>query len=43
MPDMTRLDDGFPVIGEIPKCSDILVCKWRVVFTFLSSIILNTL
>ena len=26
---MTGLDDGFPVIGEIPKCSDILVCKWR--------------
>ena len=29
MLDMTGLDDGFPVIGEIPKCSDILVCKWR--------------
>ena len=25
MLDMTGLDDGFPVIGEIPKCSDILV------------------
>ena len=21
MLDMTELDDGFPVIGEIPKCS----------------------
>ena len=21
----------FPVIGEIPRCSDILVCRWRVV------------
>ena len=31
MLDMTGLDDGFPVIGEIPKCSDILVCKWHVV------------
>ena len=31
MLDMTGLDDGFPVIGEIPKCSDILVCEWRVV------------
>ena len=30
MLDMTGLDDGFPVIGEIPKCSDILVCKWPV-------------
>ena len=24
------LDEGFPVIGEMPKCSDTLVCKWRV-------------
>ena len=31
MLDMTGLDDGFPVIGGIPKCSDTLVCKWRVV------------
>ena len=31
MLDMTGLDDGFPVIGEALKCSDILVCKWRVV------------
>ena len=23
----TGLDDGFPIIGEIPKCSDTLVCK----------------
>ena len=31
MLDMTGLDDdGFPVIGQIPKCSDILVRKWRV-------------
>ena len=22
MLDMTGLDDGFPVIGELPKCSD---------------------
>ena len=28
---MTGLDDGFRVVGEIPKCSDTLVCKWRVV------------
>ena len=28
---MTGLDDGFHVIGETPKCFDILVCKWRVV------------
>ena len=26
MLDMTGLDDGFSVIGEIPKCSDTLVC-----------------
>ena len=31
MLDMTELDDGLPVIGEIPKYSDTLVCKWRVV------------
>ena len=31
MLNMTGLDDDFPVIGEIPTCSDILVCKWRVV------------
>ena len=30
MLDMTGLDDGFPGKGEIPKCSDTLVCKWRV-------------
>ena len=28
---MTGLDDGFPVIGEMPRCSDTRVCKWRVV------------
>ncbi len=27
MLDIAGLDDGFPVIGEIPKCSEILVCK----------------
>ena len=27
MLDISGLDDGFPVIGEIPKCSQILVCK----------------
>ena len=31
MLDIGRLDEGFPVIGEMPKCSDTLVCKWRVV------------
>ena len=31
MLDMTGLDDGFPVIGEMPRCSDTWVCKWRVV------------
>ena len=31
MLDMTGLYDGLPVKGEIPKCSDTLVCKWRVV------------
>ena len=29
MLDMGGLDEGFPVIGEMPKCSDTLVCKWR--------------
>ena len=24
---MTALDDGVPIIGEIPKCSDTLVCS----------------
>ena len=28
MLDMTGLDDGFPVIGEIPKCSDIHYDGW---------------
>ena len=28
---MTGLDEGFHVIGEIPKCSDTMVCKWHVV------------
>ena len=27
MLDIAGLDNGFPVIGEIPKCSEILVCK----------------
>ena len=27
MRDMTGLDDGFPVIGEMPRCSDTRVCK----------------
>ena len=31
MLEMTGLDDGLPVIGKIPKCSDILVSKWRVI------------
>ena len=31
MLDMTGLDDGLLVVEEIPKCSDTLVCKWRVV------------
>ena len=26
---MTGLDEGFHVIGEIPKCSDTHACKWR--------------
>ena len=30
MLDMGGLDEGFPVIGEMPKCSDTLVCKWGV-------------
>ena len=29
MLDMTGLDVGFPVMDEIAKCSDTLVCKWR--------------
>ncbi len=28
---MTRLDDGCPVIGVSPMCSDTLMCKWRMV------------
>ena len=28
MRDITELEDGFPVIGEIPMYSDTLVCKW---------------
>ena len=28
---LTGLDDGLPVIGDISKCSEALVCKWRVV------------
>ena len=31
MLDIGGLDEGFPVIGEMPKCSDTLMCKWRVV------------
>ena len=31
MLDIGGLDEGFSVIGEMPKCSDTLVCKWRVV------------
>ena len=31
MLDIGGLDEGFPVIGEMPKCSDTLVCKWLVV------------
>ena len=27
MLDIGGLDEGFPVIGEMPKCSDTLVCK----------------
>jgi hypothetical protein len=30
--DMTGLDDGCPVIGVSPMCSDTLVCKWRTVW-----------
>ena len=30
--DMTRLSYGLPVIGQIPKCSDILVCKLHLVY-----------
>ena len=29
MLDMAGLDDGLP--KSVPKCSDILVCRWRVV------------
>ena len=29
--DLVGLEVCFPVIGEMPRCSDILVCKWRVV------------
>ena len=31
MLDISGLDEVFPVIREMPKCSDALVCKWRVV------------
>ena len=31
MVDMTGLDDYLPVTGEIAKCSETLVCRWRVV------------
>ena len=31
MVDIGGLNEGFPVIGEMPKCSGTLVCKWRVV------------
>ena len=27
MLDIGGLDEGFPVIGEMPKCSDTLVCN----------------
>jgi hypothetical protein len=30
--DMTGLDDCCPVIGVSPRCSDTLVCKWRMVW-----------
>ena len=29
--DIAGLVECFPVIGEIPRCLDILVCGWRVV------------
>ena len=28
---LAGLEVCFPVMGEIPRCSDILVCKWLVV------------
>ena len=31
MLDIGGPNEGFPVIGEMPKCSDTLVYKWRVV------------
>ena len=31
MLDIGGLDEGFPVTGEMRKCSDTLVCEWRVV------------
>ena len=31
MLDIGGLDESFPVIREMPKCSDTLVCEWRVV------------
>ena len=30
MLDIGGVDEGFPVIGEMPKCSDTLLCKWQV-------------
>ena len=35
MLDIGGLDEGFPVIGEMPKCSDTLVCKWRYIHILL--------
>ena len=29
--EIAGLVECFPVIGEIPRCSDILVSRWRVV------------
>ena len=29
--EIAGLVECFPVIGEIPRCSYILVCRWRVV------------
>ena len=31
MLDIGGLDEGVPVIGDMPKCSDTLVCKSRMV------------
>ena len=31
MLDKGGLNEGFPVVGEMPKCSDTLLCKLRVV------------